>query len=237
MIWKTIALPTDAGVSATPDIQAVHKVALPIGNGSAKGWVRFKIISARQALERIRIDAFDAAVPFKSLCSFESLTPSHHFSCYLYLSPKVGSVEIHATLIRGLSDDLVVTYRPIALIEYVWHSLRNGALTRFRQFLSYFFRPAEPFIISFEFPVPARFPGEKEIYPQWIESHEQALVKSFLSSRVAIAKEYPAISILMPVCDPRPQHLKEALDSVRAQTSPNWTLSIADDASENPEIR
>ncbi|AMN41333.1 glycosyltransferase family 2 protein [Rhodoplanes sp. Z2-YC6860] len=236
MTWKTIALPTDAGASATPDIQAVHKVALPVGNGNASGWVRFKIVSARQALERIRIDAFDAATPPKCLCSFEGLAPSHHFSCYLYLSPRVASVEIHATLVRGLSDDLVVTYRPIALIEYVWHSLRKGALTRFKKFLLYFHRPTEPFIISFEFPAPARFSGEKEIYQQWIESHEQALVSSFLLS-VENAKEYPTISILMPVCDPQPQHLKDALDSVRAQTSPNWTLSIADDASENPEIR
>jgi GT2 family glycosyltransferase len=237
MHWKTIALPTDAQASATPDIQTIHKVALPVDGRNVRGWVRFKIISARKALERVRIDAFDTAAPSRSLCSFEGLTPSNRFSCYLYLSPQVGRVEIHASLIRGLSDDLLVTYRRIALIEYAWHSLRKGALTRIKQFLSHFYHPAEPFLIAFEFPEPARFPNEPTSYAQWIEHREQALVQSFLASCAAQTREHPAISILLPVCDPQPQHLKEALDSVRAQTFPNWTLSIADDASRNREIR
>lgn len=45
----------------------------------------------------------------------------------------------------------------------------------------------------------------------------------------------PKISILMPVYNPEPKYLREALDSVLAQTYPHWELCIADDASTNPE--
>ncbi len=43
----------------------------------------------------------------------------------------------------------------------------------------------------------------------------------------------PQISIIMPVCDPEPHHLLEAIHSVISQTSPNWQLCIVDDASSN----
>ena len=41
----------------------------------------------------------------------------------------------------------------------------------------------------------------------------------------------PTISILMPVYDPDPKWLTEAIESVRAQIYPNWELCIADDLS------
>ena len=40
-----------------------------------------------------------------------------------------------------------------------------------------------------------------------------------------------AFSILLPVYNPRPEHLTAALDSVLAQDYPHWELCIADDAS------
>lgn len=46
----------------------------------------------------------------------------------------------------------------------------------------------------------------------------------------------PLLSLIMPVYDPRPAFLEEALLSVRAQTDPRWELCVADDASTNPEI-
>lgn len=42
-------------------------------------------------------------------------------------------------------------------------------------------------------------------------------------------------SVLMPVFNPRPEHLRAALDSVLAQTHPHWELCVADDASTDPE--
>jgi len=47
----------------------------------------------------------------------------------------------------------------------------------------------------------------------------------------------PVISVVMPVYNPRPPFLRQAIESVRAQTWPHWEFCIADDASTNPAIR
>ena len=46
----------------------------------------------------------------------------------------------------------------------------------------------------------------------------------------------PTFSILVPVYNVEPRWLKEAIDSVRAQTYPHWELCLADDCSTNPEL-
>jgi GT2 family glycosyltransferase len=46
----------------------------------------------------------------------------------------------------------------------------------------------------------------------------------------------PLISVVIPVHDPEPIHLRRALESVDAQIYPNWEISIVDDASSNPAI-
>lgn len=46
-----------------------------------------------------------------------------------------------------------------------------------------------------------------------------------------------AFSILMPVFNPKAEHLVEALESVIAQEYPHWELCIADDASTDPLVR
>ncbi|MFZ4388094.1 MAG: glycosyltransferase family 2 protein, partial [Chthoniobacterales bacterium] len=46
----------------------------------------------------------------------------------------------------------------------------------------------------------------------------------------------PLISVVMPVCDPRPEWLAAAIDSVRRQLYTHWELCIADDASVSTEI-
>jgi len=46
----------------------------------------------------------------------------------------------------------------------------------------------------------------------------------------------PMISVLMPVCDPEPNFLTEAVHSVLQQSYPNWELCLADDASISPTI-
>ncbi|MBE6440996.1 MAG: glycosyltransferase [Desulfovibrio desulfuricans] len=51
------------------------------------------------------------------------------------------------------------------------------------------------------------------------------------------APDGPAFSILMPVYNPRPEHLAAALDSVLAQDCPRWELCVADDASTDPAVR
>lgn len=49
--------------------------------------------------------------------------------------------------------------------------------------------------------------------------------------------DWPKIAIAMPVYNPAPLFLREAIRSVQCQTYANWQLCIADDASTNPEIR
>ena len=46
-----------------------------------------------------------------------------------------------------------------------------------------------------------------------------------------------AFSVLMPVYNPKPEHLREAVDSLLAQDWPYWELCLADDASPDPRIR
>ena len=47
----------------------------------------------------------------------------------------------------------------------------------------------------------------------------------------------PLISVVMPVYNPNPVWLEEAIASVRTQIYPNWELCIADDMSPDPAIR
>ncbi len=44
-------------------------------------------------------------------------------------------------------------------------------------------------------------------------------------------RDGPHVSIILPVCDPAPHHLIEALHSVTQQSSSNWQLCIVNDAS------
>ncbi len=46
----------------------------------------------------------------------------------------------------------------------------------------------------------------------------------------------PLVTVLMPVCDPEPNFLTEAIHSVLQQSYPHWELCLADDASTSPTI-
>lgn len=47
----------------------------------------------------------------------------------------------------------------------------------------------------------------------------------------------PLISVVMPVYEPDPRYLREAIDSVHGQVYGEWELRIADDGSRRPEVR
>lgn len=48
---------------------------------------------------------------------------------------------------------------------------------------------------------------------------------------------HPVISLLVPVYNPRPEHLAACIASVRQQVYPHWELCLADDASTDPAVR
>ena len=61
-----------------------------------------------------------------------------------------------------------------------------------------------------------------------------------LEGMVAWAKTLdspPVISVVMPVFNPNPDWLDQAIQSVRHQCYPHWQLCIADDCSTNPAVR
>jgi GT2 family glycosyltransferase len=47
----------------------------------------------------------------------------------------------------------------------------------------------------------------------------------------------PTISVVVPVHDPEPDWLRDALESVTSQVYPGWELCVADDASTRPHVR
>lgn len=55
--------------------------------------------------------------------------------------------------------------------------------------------------------------------------------------RVPSPGDAPWISVLVPVCDPAPEHLLAALASLEAQTYRGFELILVDDASRDPEVR
>ena len=84
-----------------------------------------------------------------------------------------------------------------------------------------------------------RHAGAGLTYAEWIRRHDtldQAVLQA-LQRRLAALPSRPLISVLMPVYNPEPQWLAEAIASVRQQIYPHWQLCIADDCSTDPAVR
>lgn len=73
-------------------------------------------------------------------------------------------------------------------------------------------------------------------YKRWIQQHERSMDADTSAHQLALLKNKPIISVIMPVYDPPIQWLHEAVESVRGQHYSHWELCIADDASPNPEV-
>jgi len=74
-------------------------------------------------------------------------------------------------------------------------------------------------------------------YVQWIERSGQDLSAGLVDVVMNKLTYQPKISIVMPVYNVGEQYLRTCLDSVLAQSYPNWELCIADDASSEPHIK
>ena len=73
-------------------------------------------------------------------------------------------------------------------------------------------------------------------YARWVARHGTPDAAAW-TARLAAAARLPGISVVMPVCETRPEWLEQAVASVRAQIHPDWELLIADDASASPRVR
>lgn len=76
-------------------------------------------------------------------------------------------------------------------------------------------------------------------YSNWIQKYDTLSTPDRIKmhQQAEIFQNKPLISIIMPVYNPNPRWLEQAIESVLAQIYSNWELCIADDASTNPEIR
>ena len=209
------------------------QLAFVPGERVAAGWYRAKIACPGGGLRRVGVAALGAGET--SIGSFETSVPGR-FSAYVHLGPQVASVQFRLEIADARAGEgMTATLRRIGLAEFIWHALRRGLPRRPMTLLRYFYSPVDSFIVTLAFPTPPRFADENEKYDWWIANREAAACRDVIG-RAAVT-ECPRISILLTVSDPRPDNLRQAIDSVLSQSSPQWELSIADDASVNPDIR
>jgi O-antigen biosynthesis protein len=77
-----------------------------------------------------------------------------------------------------------------------------------------------------------------ELYPAWVKANSlRASDLRKMRQQAESLRHRPLISLVLPVFDPEQEWLEQALDSVLAQTYPNWELCICDDASTRAHVR
>lgn len=82
--------------------------------------------------------------------------------------------------------------------------------------------------------------GLERSYRNWIVEEEEPEWQRLDRDAPAIVEglaHRPLISVVLPVYETAPSLLREAIESVRAQSYPDWELCIADDASPSPHVR
>lgn len=81
--------------------------------------------------------------------------------------------------------------------------------------------------------------GNSPDYHEWIENNDTLsdTDRQLIRNHIYSFREKPLFSVIMPVYNPRPELLSEALESVLDQVYPKWELCIADDASTEVGVR
>jgi glycosyltransferase involved in cell wall biosynthesis len=80
---------------------------------------------------------------------------------------------------------------------------------------------------------------DPDLYAEWVRRYDQIddATRAAIRRRIVGFGKQPRISVVMPVYNPDPEWLAEAIESIRSQLYPHWELCIADDVSTNPAIR
>jgi glycosyltransferase involved in cell wall biosynthesis/SAM-dependent methyltransferase len=81
--------------------------------------------------------------------------------------------------------------------------------------------------------------SDRNNYDEWVRRYDTVTneVRTVIRKRMDILPHQPLMSVVMPVYNPNPEWLIEAIDSVCNQIYQNWELCIADDASTDARIR
>ncbi|MEZ5451879.1 MAG: glycosyltransferase [Thiothrix sp.] len=81
--------------------------------------------------------------------------------------------------------------------------------------------------------------NDRNDYVEWVRRYDTLTdeVRASIRARMENLQQLPLISVLMPVYNPKPEWLEDAVGSVRSQLYPHWELCIADDKSTDPAIR
>lgn len=80
--------------------------------------------------------------------------------------------------------------------------------------------------------------GYSDNYEDWVRRYDTIDANSRKKMTACVAKlaQKPLISVVMPTFNTPEKYLRLAIDSVLAQSYPNWELCIADDASTQPHV-
>lgn len=73
-------------------------------------------------------------------------------------------------------------------------------------------------------------------YKNWVANYVE-FSEASMKNQIKRFSITPSIAIVMPVFNPKIEHLKEAIESIQSQIYINWELCIADDASTDSSIR
>lgn len=83
-----------------------------------------------------------------------------------------------------------------------------------------------------------RLPEKEDLYTSWLrQNHWNERREKELTSKLASFSQLPLISVLMPVYNPPLSFLEQAIESVKKQVYDNWELCIADDFSNDADVR
>jgi len=82
------------------------------------------------------------------------------------------------------------------------------------------------------------FLNQTVTYGKWVALYDRLSDEDrrHIAERIGTMPYQPTFSVLMPVYNPEPAHLEQAIESVLAQLYPHWELCIVDDASEDSGI-